>query len=130
MIDAGLVAHLKADANIAAYVGTRVYHQILPQNPTLPALVYSAVSEQRRMLLTTPDGLIGAQYSIDCFARTVADCKLLSEAVRLSLNGLTGSLGGVSIDHAQLQNRLDLTDFEGDKVTRRILLDFAIWYLE
>lgn len=129
-IDTGIVSHLKADAAVSALIGDRVYHQLLPQNAIMPALIYSRISDQRSMLCESPDGFVGARYSIDCYARDSSTAKGLSDAVRLSLNGLRGSLAGESIDFIQLESQQDLSDVDGDTATRRVLLDFVIWYLE
>ena len=126
MIEEGLRAHLIADAGVSAYTANRIYHEILPQNVTLPAIAYSHVSDSRLGLLSSPDSLITQRFSVDCYARSSDDVKGLARAVRLSLNGLTDDLGGESVDNVFLESSQDLSDFEGDKATRRVLLDFKI----
>ena len=130
MIEEGLRAHLIADAGVAGYVGERVYHEILPQNPTLPAIVFSHVSDSRNGMLESPDPLITQRFSVDCYSTKSDSVKGLATAVRLSLNGLTGNLGGEPVDNVFLESSQDLSAFEGDKATRRVLLDFRIMSTE
>lgn len=47
MIEEALYSRMTAHAGLAALVGTRVYPDQLPQNPTLPAVVYQRIDTRR-----------------------------------------------------------------------------------
>lgn len=76
------------DATVYALVGTRIYPDVLPQSPTLPAVVYFRAS-------ALPDGLtqdrrIGPEQpriQIDAWATTRAQTDQVYSAVKAALHG-------------------------------------------
>lgn len=129
-LEEGLVAHLKADSAVAALVGTRIYHEKLPQKPTYPALAYARTSTERQMTLSGPSSLTQVRIALDAWTHSSAEMKSLAAAVRSAVSGVTGNLGGVSIQHCTYESEADLSEFEGDRSDRRVSFELVIWLNE
>lgn len=129
-LETGLVNHLKADPALAALVGSRVYHETLPQNPTYPALAYARTSSQRSMTLSGPIALTQVRLAIDVWARSSSEMLAVSAALKGALDGVTGDLGGQNIQHAYYESEADLSEFDGDRADRRVSFEFVIWLNE
>jgi hypothetical protein len=84
-----IITRLKADAAVAAFVGTRVYRMILPTSPTFPAITVSRVDAKRQNL--THNRIRVAQSRIQCTAWAATDgvADNLSECIADSLNMVT-----------------------------------------
>ena len=132
VLEEGLVTHLRADAGIQALVGNgdspetyRIFQELLPQEVTYPALSYQRISSPHELTLDGRQTFTPARIQIDCHAETASAASGLAVAVNASLNDVTGSLGGVTIQHSYNEQRSDLSNFDGDLVRRRITLDFV-----
>jgi hypothetical protein len=124
-LETGLVAFLKADGAVAALVGTRIYRELLPQEVAFPAISYGRVSTERRQQLAGPESFTNVTIQIDCHANSSASVIALADAVIARLDGVTGAMGGATIQHGYYEQRSDLSDADGDLVRRRITLDFV-----
>lgn len=123
-IEVGLVAHLEADAAVAALVVARIYPVLLPQNVTYPAISYERVNTDRRYSFDGPSIHIWPFFRIHCWSQSYLQAKSLGEAVRKSLNGFTGTMGTDSVINVEMQNENDL--YEPDVDVHRVILDFVI----
>lgn len=93
-IEEALVAHLASDAAVAASVSDRIYPAVLPQKPGYPAIVYHRVSGPREHSQDGPSGLAHARFQLDCIDGTFRGARELGAAVRLALDGFSGTMGG------------------------------------
>jgi hypothetical protein len=96
----GLYAHLKADEDLAALVGRRIYPDEIPQGVAYPALVYSILGDVVQRNLDGPDGTREARAQVECWARKRSETVEVSSVVdaRLeSLNDGAGDMGGVAV---------------------------------
>lgn len=86
-----VITRLKADAGVAAVVGTRVYRATLPVSPTFPAISVSRVSNIRPT--TSHSGCGYATSRIQCTAWAASDGEAdnLSELIANSLNRVTST---------------------------------------
>lgn len=119
---------LVADAATAAIAGARVYPNELPQNATLPAIVYTVVSAVPENSFT---GLVATttkdhRVQIDCYARPTqaAGAYDLAHSLAEAVSNVLGDLSRSDLT-GSLENERDLYD----NVTQyhRVSLDFAIW---
>lgn len=90
---------LTGNAGVAALVSTRVYPVVLPQNTTMPAIVYQ---ELRSDSLVQADGDTGARrgrFMLSCWASSYGGTKSLAAAVLAAVNGVaSGSLMRIAAD--------------------------------
>jgi len=118
--------HLAADAGVSALVSTRIYPQILPQNPTYPALIYQQITESPEPAMGSDTGLVAITVQVDSYATTYSGAKALAAAVRSALNRHRGTVSTVDIADVFLENTLDLYESEVQK--RRVSQDYRVWY--
>lgn len=117
-----------ADAGLSALVGTRIYPDILPQNPVLPAITIQQLTSDVYDNIQGYSGLEKAYMQIDVWAKTATSRNTVAEALRLAICGYTGIQSGVKIQGIRLESRLDLHEPEIDnyrKVNR-----FEVWHRE
>jgi len=126
-IETELRTRLLADGTISGLIGTRLYPVVLPQDPTMPALVSSRVSGQRLHNLSGVAGRGMPRITIDCWASTYAGSKTLAAAVRSSLDGLNGLLTTINAS-IKIDNEID--DYEDDTGLYRVIQDYIINHLE
>ena len=124
----GLVAHLGIDAAVQAEFGNpvRVYREHMPQEPVFPAVVYSRTSTQRQLTLEGPIGLTVAHMSVDIIGKTAMQVYDGAVAIKNSLDGVTGDLGGVSVQVVYYTDESDFSQFEGDVEFRVISLSLSV----
>lgn len=127
-LEEGWYAHLAADSGVAALVSTRIYPLVMPQDVDLPAIAYQKISGPRDHVHEGPSGLVTARMQVTCLGSSYSAAKGLSEAVRVAVDGFSGTMGTVTVNAALLVNEVDswADGFEAPVVR----LDFMVWYQE
>lgn len=133
-IEQNLRAELIGDAGVAAIVGSRVHPELRPQDGALPAIVYTALGYEREMDMAGPAPMVRVRFQIDCWHTTVSGVLALEAAVDAALNGVGIAsphlLGAQLVQLVEKTDRQALSQFDGDKLERRIVTDWTILYLE
>lgn len=82
-------------APLASIVSDRVYVDVLPQKPVLPAVKVFKVTELETLHLRGRVGVLTGRVQVDCIARTKAQADSIAMAVKGDGNGnsATGLLG-------------------------------------
>ena len=100
-------------------------------------ITFQRVSSTHVRHLTGGSGLASSRWQIDCWARYAADADKLADAVRKSLDNLTGTIGGAGIQTSLKASFLedDVEDFvppiDASQVGRaRVRMDFMLWHPE
>ena len=124
-----LVAHLEAHAGLSSLVGARIYPQILPQNGTLPAVVYQLISRTGADTRTEAAGLVATRWQFDVNGRTYAATVSTMVQLKLALESFTNS--DPRVDHLFLDTERDDTEpeFDENNYYRRII-DIMVWHEE
>ena len=132
MFEADLVADLRADAGVAAAVGAvggrpLVDWDARPDGSGLPAVVITAVGEDREYSQSGPVALVGQRVQIDCWAATPLAAVAARNAVREKMH-----LGSVDKWRAfkVSEGPGDVTDIPGGERVFRRTQDFMCWYQE
>jgi hypothetical protein len=129
MLEVGLYAHLTGDAGVSALVAGRVYPLLLPQSPTLPALVYQRISTNP--LGATHDGanhMTRVRMQIRCHGATLLAAKQVADAVRGALDGFAGTMGDVTVQSCLRADESD--DDEPDVEAYSVRADYMIVFDE
>lgn len=131
IIEEALLYHLEHDAGVLALVGSRVYPLIIPQDVDLPAIAYQRIDGPRVRSQSGPSHLAHPRIQITCQASMYSSAKALAGAVRASLDGyrgLMGGAGGVQVYGCFVENDID----ELIQVTNSpaIRIDAIIWHEE
>lgn len=131
-VEQAIADRLTTDATVASLVATRVFPEILPQDPTYPAIAYQRITTQRVRSMDGPSGLSRPRIQIDCYAAAYAQAKALADAVRLALDGKRFSYAGLDVQAAFLEDERDQEASEGRDIDdeRRVSLDFFVWHTE
>lgn len=132
-IEAAIHGKLTGHATVAALVGTRVYPQIIPQTAALPCLTYRQVTGRHARHMAGPETAVYSGWQINCWASTPLAAAALADAVRIALDGQTGTWGGVTIFHSMVTGQTDvLSQLSGAESQNRFgkALDVAIGYTE
>jgi len=127
-IEEALYSKLSNDAGVSGLVSTRVFPNLMPQNPTYPLLVYTRVSGPRIHSHDGSSGLAHPLFQIDSWAETYAGVKALAEKVRLALQGFSGTVATVVINGILFEGDRDL--YEDGVEEFRVSSDYRIWHNE
>ena len=130
-LEEGLISYLSSYATLTALISTRVYLMRIPQDATLPCLVVQRISTPR-MLTMDSSGATGdlayPRFQFDAWADLVATAKPITDAVRAALNGKTGTMGGVTIRAALVDE--EVPEFDPGTKLYRSRSDYIIWQQE
>lgn len=114
--------------SLGAGIGGRMYPEILPQMPTLPAITYQVVSEWRRPTLHGTDGLPRVRVQMDCWANTSLEARSVADAVREAIDGFAGLMGGSpGADISGIFAANSFSSYDPDAKMYRVSRDYMIW---
>ena len=131
-IDEAIKAYLKTYSGLTSLVSDRIHSDQLPQNPTLPAVVFEFISEETTDTFTQPTSELTAdtfQFSSWATTRKAADAvaRQIKKAFK-NCSGLMGGAGGVLVDAVIQISKLK--DYEESTKLYRTLYEFQFWYQE
>ena len=125
-----VVAALKADPQVVALIGTRIYPiRDLPQAPTLPALTYQRITRVGDPLLDSPGHMEDVRLQVNCLAPTFGAVRTLANAVQAALDGKDFSTLEVGISPRLDGNRDLPTELQEGSTLARIhgfSMDFVV----
>lgn len=115
---------------ISAALGhDRVYPLVLPQKPTLPAMVYQRIGGGDDELTSSGVAdLVEGRFQLDAYAKSYPEAKTTANAIRAALSGYHGSVLGVRIDAARRDATTD--GFEPETKLFRVSADYIIFFEE
>lgn len=125
LLEAALRAKLLADAAIANLVGTRVSPWPLPQASPMPAITYFRVSGAEGVTQDGRERTTRARYQVDSWGGSYQAARELEILVRKALNGFKGTVSGVPIQGAFVEESAD--EFEDEGGQYRCPVDVTIW---
>ncbi len=127
-LETALRAYTLADVTVTALAGVRMYPAKLPQNPTLPALVYQRIDTRRQHDLDGPDGLPRPRLQVTAWAANVSAAWELANAVRVRLDGYRGAWGDVTVGSCLCVGEREIDDPETGRMG--VAQDYMIQYRE
>lgn len=128
MIEDKLREQVLADAGIGGSLSDRYYPMVLPQNPTYPALVSQVVSDVQEGTLAGKSDVVRARIQLTVWADTYVAARSIIKAIRLLMDGTTGTWSGTRIGSVRVENELDAFGEETKIYGRQ--LDLMILYHE
>lgn len=123
-IETELVDLLTGDAGIGSMVAARVYPVVLPQNPTLPAIVYQEVRGLARAAADGDTGQRESRFLVSWWAMSYSAIKV-GKGLML---GLLSGYGGGSISRIELDGIRD--DYDPETGRFRQLVELMIYWTE
>lgn len=128
-----LSGFLAADSTVNSLT-TKIYQTHLPQTydwGATPAVSMNVISEEHHHNLSTSSGVASARVQIDCWSTDEDTVDQLAEAVRVTLQSYSGSIGTITCLGITLDNVVWLPEepTDGSNVWRQhVAQDFLIHY--
>lgn len=142
MIHNALRQELLDNSTVTALIGestaARIYPQIARQGVARPLIVYSQISADHAHHLRGAAGLVQARFQIDSYGADAAGARLLSDKVRLALDGQYDTTFGsgdytAAVRSCVLEDEREGFDtpFDGGQSgVHRVIQTFSIWHTE
>lgn len=97
MIGKLIYSRLSSDGSITAYVGTKIYPDITPQNVQYPFVVYTIVNSLPVDYKDGQSNLEEITLQIDVYTQSYDDTQQLSNLIRNRLDRFVGTLENVEV---------------------------------
>lgn len=124
---------LSNDVTVSGLVADRIYPRQLPENPDLPAIVYTRVSGPLVQSLQGSSHLAHPRIQVDVFTDQYDEAKALAMAVKNALIGQRGTFAGVVTKGILFYGDQDMNDdLEENLVSEqhRVMMEFGVWHTE
>lgn len=134
MIESGLYQLIIANTGFSAIAGNRLYPLVLPDSlvqsdATQPAATYQTISSVPVYSNDGPTGCVTARIQFDCFAAAYSGAKSVSDAIRQTLDGYTGTLpDGTPVLNCWIDNVTD--SYSQDTRLYRTSTDYRVIYAQ
>lgn len=102
MIQDAIFTRLSGFAGLTTLIGAgaqncRLYHGLMPENPTYPGVTYFQVSTQRETAMGANPGIVHARFQFDVWSLDPDEARDVAEQLRRGLDRFRGTnLSGVS----------------------------------
>ena len=127
-----LYTYLSAQSAITDLVGTHIYPHWIPQDQsTWPLITITKIGESHTHHLGGAGTFATARYQIDCWGLTLASVDAVHEAVRQSLQGMSGTMGTDTVHFVVCDSVRELHEQPKDASDQRkyrISSDYLIKY--
>lgn len=122
------------DGDPGAMVSNRVYPTALPQNPTLPAIVYQKIDAPRYHSHSGASGLASPRFQFRTWSTTYGEAKRIANAIRTEIDGKSFPEytldDGKKIDIQSVLLEDETDDFDENSKHYSTRLDFVVWHAE
>jgi hypothetical protein len=105
--EAFLFQRLTSQTSVYTLIGTRVFPMMAPTGTALPLVIYQRSSVSRQQSLSGPVGLPVVTLQLTSYASSYTAVKSIARAVRVAVDGWTGTTSGVTIQRTSLQAESD-----------------------
>jgi hypothetical protein len=115
-------------AGISALIGTRAYPLQLPQQPTLPALTYTRISNERVSAMGADATVARARIQLSAWGATFTSAKTLAKQILSGFQRFKGTFAGIVIHDCFILNEIDL--YDSDALIYQVITDIDVIYTE
>lgn len=112
--EAFLYQRLTSQTSVSSLVGTRVYPHYAAQGQVLPLIVYQRLSVERPQSLSGNVGNPLITLQLTTYGTSYTSVRQISRAVRLAVDGWTGTTASVTIQRTTLTAESDGIDVPED----------------
>lgn len=132
MIEHALYTYLTGVSAVNAIIGNRLYPNVMPQEATLPAIVFATITSTVEHGHEGSNSLYRALIQMDLYADEEAGgfdtVRSLAKAVVAALQGVKGATwGGVAVS-AILVEEAGAAHYDSETDEFRIVVDVRVWY--
>ena len=135
IIGKAIYAALSGNSAVNAIVSGRIYPAIGPEvGKDFPEIVYGGDAEAQEQEYAGPDALTSQSVRIECHALTYAAADALANAVRVVLDGQSGTWGGIVVQGAFLDDASEATEANDDAGQESVIYVFeqqyTFWFVQ
>jgi hypothetical protein len=112
--EAFLYQRLTSQTAVSSLIGSRVYPLIAPQGTPLPLVVYQRTGVERPQSLSGNVGNPLVTLQLTTYGTSYTSVKTIARAVRLTVDGWTGTTAGVTLQRTTLLTEADGVDMPAD----------------
>lgn len=112
--EAFLYQRLASQTAVSSLIGTRVYPLLAPQGTPMPLVVYQRTGVDRPQSLSGNVGNPVVTLQLTTYGTSYTSVKSIARAVRLAVDGWTGTTAGVTIQRSTLVTEADGVDMPAD----------------
>lgn len=112
--EAFLFQRLTSQTAVSQYIGSRVYPLIAPQGTPLPLVVYQRTAVERPQSLAGNVGNPLVTLQLTTYGTSYTSVKTIARAVRIAIDGWTGTTASVTIQRSTLRTEADGVDMPAD----------------
>lgn len=127
-ITEALYEKLSTTAGLTSLVSTRIYPDLMPQSPTLPAITYQMISNVRDERHGGQTADARPRFQITCWASTALAAAAVAIQVRLAVMVMSGTIETVEI--VGVWNAGESRGYEPDTFRHFAAVDFFIAHKE
>ena len=91
-------------------------------------MAYQRISARRVKAHAAPTGLARTRVQVTCVSRSYSEVKALAAAVRTAMQGVMGSVGGVTLQGSWLET--DADEYGDAETLHSVRQDYMIWHTE
>lgn len=128
-----LMRQLTQSPATARLVGYRVFPVLAPVSAAMPFVIYQRQQIERNQTLAAPLGLPRVSVQFDVYAATYEECRELADAIRVNLDGWTGSAYGVVVSQTSLESERDgFVQLDGSELppVYQVTQIYDVWWQE
>lgn len=112
--EAFLFGRLTSQTAVSSLVGSRVYPQLAPSGAALPLVIYARTGVERPQALSGNVGSPLITLQLTTHGTSYTSVKQIARAVRLAVDGWTGTTAGATIQRSTLVSEADGVDMPAD----------------
>jgi hypothetical protein len=112
--EAFLFQRLTSQTAVSSLIGSRVFPLLAPTGTPLPLVVYQRTSVERPQSLAGNVGNPVVTLQLTTYGTSYTNVKSIARAVRLAVDGWTGTTAGVTIQRTTLVSEADGVDMPAD----------------
>lgn len=112
--EAFLFQRLTSQTAVSQYIGSRVYPLIAPQGTPLPLVVYQRTAVERPQSLAGNVGNPLVTLQLTTYGTSYTSVKTIARAVRIAIDGWTGTTASVTLQRTTLLTEADGVDMPAD----------------
>ena len=128
VIEEALIAYLLTQSGLTALISNRAYPLKLPQNPTLPAIVYQKIDAPRLQGFSADYGVM-TRIQITSWALTYTGASAVQEQIRAAVqNCMNQTMSGILVKNIEFDEGPD--SYEDDTERYGKIVDLIIWHTE
>jgi hypothetical protein len=112
--EAFLFQRLTSRTSVSQYIGSRVYPLMAPTGSALPLVIYQRTAVERPQSLAGNVGNPVVTLQLTTYGTSYTSVKTIARAVRLAVDGWTGTTASVTIQRTTLQTESDGVELPQD----------------